>query len=254
MVKTATFLALVILVTSLCPCSFAQSLDQSYYQKIVPAANNAKALELQRLETAALNKPEEIDNYYDLAKAFAPTSERVWAIVYAEAYCSHTSDAKRFLEISSLMGKVYESSLIYKSDNNATISFMQVAEIDHASGRVPFEMNFEISIAYGFKDYNRFKNLSIATIHDIRINQLRVWKEKKLPDHGLIDWLQQVSDAGMLEAYDYWLLQNFRPAEYAVWSTKNNVKLSEFLTWRKTHQFDLTKKNFHRLYSISASP
>jgi hypothetical protein len=52
----------------------------------------------------------------------------------------------------------------------------------------------------------------------------------------------------MLEAYDYWLFQNFRPTEYATWRSKNTTKLTEFLTWRQTHKFDLIKKNFHRLH------
>jgi hypothetical protein len=242
-------LIFTLCAVAVCKFGYGQAPDLSYYRQILPAtAGGGQVAELERLEQAALKNPEAVNNYYGLAKGFATTSERVWAVVYAEAYCSHTSDAERFLEISAVLGKIYQSSLSYKRDGTASVSFMHVITVGDGGVKVPFEVNFEMSTLLGFEDYERYNQLSIGTIHKIREGQIRVWKEKGLPVHGWMSWLQQLSSAGMLEAYDYWLLQKFRPVEYAGWRVKNAVKMAEFLAWRRTHQFDLTKKNFQRLH------
>lgn len=227
---------------------YGQDTSLSFYKQIV-SSNRLKLTPstFYKLENEVYSKPESSDNYYTLAKVFAKTSERVWAVVYGEIYCNLTSDSEHFLEISAMLGKMYKKSLIYKSDTEFNISFTKISVINSKSKNfsVPFGMNFELAIAYGFTDFESFRNLSIATINETRQNQLRVWKEKNLTEHALINWHQRIFDAGLLEPYNYWLFQKFRPIEYKNWQSKNLGKLKSFHSWRKKNQINFTKKNFH---------
>ncbi len=246
--KTFFYIAFAF-VLGLSPGRAEEAPSLSYYEEVVPSSNKSLTPErLLELEQAAFTRPDSAEVFYPLARAFATTSERVWAVTYGEIFCNLTTDPKRFFEISDTLGEMFEKSLIYKSETEATISFMKVAGVDPDSKEIPFEMNFEISIGYGFNDYERFRNLSIATIHEIRLGQLRVWEEKDLPDHALIAWLRNLHSADMIEAYTYWLFQKFRPDEFAYWRSRNTDKLSAFLEWRRKNAIDLSGANYHRLH------
>ncbi len=236
-----------ILLLSICSALQAQD-NLSYYEAIIlPEKQGVAPAKLSELEHEVIKKPMLSGLYYPLSKAFSDTSERVWAVVYGEIYCNLTTDAQRFLEISNLLGTMFEKSLSYKGEGKVEISFMAVAGVGENSPTVPFETSFEISTIFGFTNFEKFENISLATIHQVRMNQVRTWKQKDLAEHGLIDWYNQLVAADLFETYDYWLFQNFRPDEYSAWKSKNKQRLSKFLKWRQTHKIDPSKGNWHRI-------
>ncbi len=224
----------------------AREVNLTYYEKIVDSNDQSITPEkLYELEDSVYNQPKPED-LYSLAKAFSTTSERVWAVVYGELYCNQTSNAETFLEISQLMGSMFEKSLTYEGKGKVSISFMAVAGVSQKSSKIPFEMSFEISTIHKFTDYEKFENLSLATIHQVRMNQVQAWEDKNLDEHGLINWHKKLSKSGLFEAYNYWLFQNFRPDEYSAWKSNNQAKLKKFLKWRKLNKINLSKDNWHR--------
>ena len=241
-----------ILLLSICSALQAQN-NLSYYEAVIlPEKQGVAPAKLSELEHEVIKQPMSPDLYYPLSKAFSETSERVWAVVYGEIYCNLTTDAQSFLEISKLLGTMFESSLIYKGEGKVEISFMAVAGVGKDSPTVPFEMSFEISTIHGFTNFDKFEGISLETIHQVRMNQVRAWKEKDLAEHGLIDWYNQLLAADLFEAYDYWLFQNFRPDEYSAWKSKNNQKLRKFLKWRQSHKIDPSKGTWHRIQPTNA--
>lgn len=237
-----------ILALGMCATLQAQN-DLSYYEAIVLSEKQGVApARLSELEHEALEHPMSPTPYYALSKAFAETSERVWAVVYGELYCNLTTNAQGFLEVSNVLGTMFEKSLTYKGEGKIEISFMAVAGVGKDSPTVPFEMSFELSTIHGFTDFEKFENISLATIHQVRMNQVRAWQDRDLAEHGLIDWYNQLIAADVFEAYNYWLFQNYRPDEYSAWKSRNHKKLRKFLKWRQSHKIDPSRGSWHRIH------
>ncbi len=183
-----------------------------------------------------------------LVLAFAPTSEKVWAIIYGEAFCLMVRSEEQRRDMGSRLFSTYDATLVM-TEKGASVS-MCTGGTPSASG-VPFESQYEMSFLMGSMPFvmkGNLKPLTIPTLAQIREQQLRGWKETGLPETELVKWLGQVVAAGHFEAYNYWLFQDARPQEFETWKASSPSLLAPWLEWFQSHPFQPDKPDFHRIY------
>ncbi len=248
-------LLVVTLTLALCAAASAQGGKGSYYEAVVAGggAGAPRPAELKRLEEGALKEFSNADAYYALAKAFGGTTEKVWAVIYAEAFCNLAPESEKCGELGALAHGWYERAFT-REGNEMSVTLSENAEVDTASKRGPFEADYEISLLLGFvAAKGEFSPLSVRTLAETRRQQLAVWKEKRLPKTELVRRLEAIASAGHFEAYNYWLFRNARPEEFKQWQDAHQAQYKQWLDWQAKNRFAPQKPDFQRLSLLRRS-
>ena len=236
---------------TLCSTLLAQSGKSSYYEAIQQGANGSlQPSQFKKTEEDALKDFSGADSYYALAKTFGNTTEKVWAVVYAETYCNLMPDTDRCDELSALTHGWYEKAFAKEGDQ-MTVTLSENAEVNPSSKQPPFEPNFETSLLLGFvAAKGEFNPLSIKTLAETRRQQLSIWSQKKLPKTELIRRQEAITAAGHFEAYNYWLFKSARPEEFKKWRGEHQSEYQKWREWQAKNRFSIQKPDIQRLYFV----
>src|SRR5262249_45963379 len=129
------------LVFTSCILSFAQ--DAAYYKAIQQkSSNQVRPEQFKKMEEDALKNYSQAEAYRQLATSFGNTTEKVWAVIYGEAYCNLSADPEPTAQIGSLVYRWYDQSLS-KSGNNLSVDLTENAQ--GIPSQAPFESVFEQS-------------------------------------------------------------------------------------------------------------
>ncbi|MFC2100643.1 tetratricopeptide repeat protein [Bacteroidota bacterium] len=194
--------------------------------------------------------PDFPSNYYWSAFIFLNSSEEVWGMIYGEIFLNLEPDTKRTSEISKLIYDTYKNQIQFTSDSSYSVSFCQNATID--IGEISDVKN--IKLPYGLSIYEPTLMLSmvnentieISSLNRIRTNFLKLYFDKgfdKTYPNILFDFQKQVSDAGHIEAYNYWILMNGEPDAFKEWKDSNNEKWEQFVAWFKDNRLQIDDSN-----------
>src|SRR5215471_86804 len=237
----------VSVLLALCVATVAQ--DSSYYKAIEKAAPTPiQPKEFKQIEQDALKDYSRPESYERLATAFGNSTERVWAVIYGEAYCNLSPDADHRNAIGSLVYQNYEKSL---SNNAGKLSVNLTENAQAAQGQAPFESQFEIAFLMAAAPMgDRLMPLSVQKLTQIRKNQLSLWNQKKSPSNELMRWQQAIIAAGNFDAYDYWLFQSARADEFNQWTKEHQEQYQTWLDWLAKNKFSIQTPDFQRLYLI----
>lgn len=237
------------LAMTLCSTALAQSGKTSYYEAIQRGAGGTlQPGQFKKIEEDAFKDFSSADSYYVLAKTFGNTTEKVWAVTYAETYCNLVPDAERCNELGGLTHNWYEKAFAKEGDQ-MTVTLSENAEVNPSSKQTPFEPNFEISLLLGFvASKGDFNPLSIKTLAETRRRQLLIWNQKRLPKTELIRRLEAITAAGHFEAYNYWLFRSARPEEFKRWRDEHQSQYERWLEWQSKNKFSVGKPDLQRLY------
>ncbi|MFL6333257.1 MAG: hypothetical protein ACJ754_07955 [Pyrinomonadaceae bacterium] len=244
----------VALAVALCSTTLAQDGKGSYYEAIQQGASGAiQPSQFKKLEEDAWKDFAGADSYYVLTKTFGKTTEKVWAVVYAETYCNLMPDTDRCNELGALMHGWYEKAFA-KEGNQMTVTLSENAEVNPSSKQPPFEPNFEISLLLGFVAAKAdFNPLSIKALAETRRQQLAIWNQKKLPKTELIRRQEAIAAAGHFEAYNYWLFKSARPEEFKKWQGEHQAQYQQWEEWQTKNRFSIQKPDIQRPYFIKRS-
>jgi hypothetical protein len=237
-----------VLAFAFCTGSLAQ--DSAYYKAIQKGSpTQIPAKQFKQMEQDALKNYSRPETYQVLATTFANTTERVWGVVYGEAFCNLASDSEQSKKIGALVYDLYAKSLSVKA-NGLSIDLTENAQ---ASGKQPpFESQFEMAFLMGAVPLggDAASPLSIKKLINIRKNQLSLWKQKNLPETELTKRQQAIIAAGHFDAYNYWLFQSALPDESSQWMAAHQLELQSWKDWLDKNKFSVERPDFQRLYFL----
>ena len=164
--------------------------------------------------------PNYSSNYYQLAKIFTFSEERIWSMLYAEMFMNLEAGSKRTEEISALLLKNYQESYVAESDSSGEFSLTKkgfVIEINHKRDikkkskkgtLLPFEGTF--AGAYALAAIGFHHDINVEAIVEARTNFVEIWFKKnghaKAYPNALLAFQKKLMDAGHFETYSRWLI------------------------------------------------
>ena len=187
-------------------------------------------------------------NYYWLSKYFSRTGEKVYSIIYQEIYLNITKSKSRLDEISELLFDTYETGLFGKEDGSDVPGFTQVHAYEYDFERTPFGTAFEITMDSAAKaaGVNERDDLTLNTMHKMRTNFIDLWSERGFDERFpniIFNFHKQLMISNNFEAYNFWIMQQARPEEYAAWLEKNSQKLGKLGKWLNENHLVIDEDN-----------
>lgn len=180
--------------------------------------------------------PKYSSNYYRLAKLYADSKDRLWALFYGELFMNIERNSKRTAEISQLLYDTYKASIITRGDSTRVDLTDNVIALDDAKKfRLPFNLvygtDFVVALTPSLIKKDTF---SIRMISNARSTLVANWfrsnRQKDYPNI-LLDFQKQLNEKGYLNAYTYWLLMKGNEAEFGDWYAKNKTLFDAFAAW-----------------------
>jgi hypothetical protein len=238
------FIALTILSVA----SLAK--DDSYYKAILKGSSGEiQPEQFRKLEESALKNYSQAETYQSLAKSFGDTTEKVWAVIYGEAYCNAAADSGSAREMGSLVFHWYEKSL---SRHGTGLSIDLTENAQARPGQVPFESQFEQTFLFSAVPLaSDVSPLSIRKLTDIRKNQVLLWQNKGMRATELVRRQQAILSAGHFDAYNYWLFQGANQDEFNTWIKQHSQQFQAWLDWLQGNKFQIQAPDLQRLYILS---
>lgn len=196
--------------------------------------------------------PEYASNYYRLAKLYAASKDRIWALFYGEMFMNMEVNSGRTKEISKILFNAYKESIDISSDTSAKVDFarpMVITSFDASKKfKFPFDQVFGMDFLVGMSMSLLAKNkeVNIAFLNFTRTSFLDWWynqKRDKEYNNIIIDFQKKVKDNGHFEAYNYWLFMSGDEKEFADWYAKNEEKFKAFADWFNKNAIEVNSKH-----------
>lgn len=199
-------------------------------------ANNQPTNAIKQWETGIQVDPNYSGNYYNAAKYYVNSKDKVWSILYGETFLNLESYSKRTAEIKSALlssyKKFYALPDIYK-DQNIKNEFVktfidEMANFAHTNNNQAIDM----------------KSL-IAMRQKIAENWQTLYAEK-MP-YRLFQYQLQLVKEGNFEAYNQWLFgENISAADFESWKKSNPSKLQQFEEYQRGRVYKIPADQYYQ--------
>jgi tetratricopeptide (TPR) repeat protein len=188
-------------------------------------------------------------NYYWLAKIFSSTDEKIWSILYGEIFMTLEYGSKRTEEISKLLFQNYRNSYKPATDSSGEFQLTKKGfEIVIGTkkdmkklkkGILPFEGTFATVFSMSALEF--IKGIDIKSINLARNSFVNLWFSKYDQQYAnaLLEFQKRMLDAGVFEAYNYWLVSQGDGQQFDVWHSVNKIKFDQFAEWFKANRIKL---------------
>lgn len=253
----SVLLAVLLLLTPLLSPAHAE--DSAPYYKSIHAAGKPALSEpeFRALEVRAYLRYSDKESYRALAEAYVNTTEPVWEIIYAEAYCNLDHESDTATRFATRIVDLLKSAVKVKG-NKTSISLshrIDMVATEKEAIRLPFSMGYEMSFAIATATAKiSFVPITLAKLHRIRANQIGTWRQMRMEQNDLTRRLLEVEAAGHFEAYDYWLFGSVFPKEFARWRQTHQAQVAAWEDWLSQHPYTIRSNDFHRLYGLVSVP
>jgi len=228
----------------------------SYYLEIQGKPPAVAPAEFSKLEQSAYQSFADPEVYPPLVRAFAATSERVWAVIYGEVYAGRSADEKQRLELGALIFTLYRDAIRSTSGDTIQFSLTRHWTVDAERPELPFEMGYEVSTVTGLmaSGYKPGDTLTIAALTAGRLAQVSIWREKNLPETELLRWQERIVQSGHFTAYNQWLFGGARPDEFESYRKAHREEYGAWLAWRAANAMQVDVPDFQRPLLSSDDP
>ena len=182
--------------------------------------------------------PNNSSNYYNAARYYYLTYDKVWALLYGETFINLESYSKRTAEIKDMLTEAYKK-LFADAD-------MQKGQ-DLKSPFVSAYLNVMGKLAFTVKDGITAESLTVLRTKFI-INWFNTYPSN-FP-FRLFDYQRQLLKDGMYDAYNQWIFgaaQNL-PA-FQAWSNAHGDEYNRFVNFQKGRIFKLPEGQYYQTVS-----
>lgn len=192
-------------------------------------------------------------NYYRLAKLFARTTDRIWAIFYGELFMNIERNSDRTEEISQLLFKLYKASITFTDSSNGIKVDLANSNIfvdPKKDLKIPFHIVYPLDfiIAVTPITLGSKKEITISYLSQTRTNLVDIWFNKQKNDkeypNVLLDFHRTLKEKGMLEAYNYWILMKGNETEFIQWRDAHREQFDAFATWFNDNPLQLDTSHY----------
>lgn len=201
------------------------------------ASKNDNAEAIKQWEKGIETDPNYSGNYYNAAKFYSTTAEKIWAILYGEIFVNLESFSRRTPEIKTLLLDTYKT--FFSSSNLSGVS----ARSEFAKAYLE-HMKRHASIVAG--------GVTPESISALRIRFILDWYQKdatRFP-YRLFDMQRQLLKEGMFEAYDQWI---FGAADdlnaFQNWTSTHADAYNQFTTLQKSRVFKIPSGQYFNTVS-----
>jgi tetratricopeptide (TPR) repeat protein len=222
---------------------FLESGIMEYMQK-----NNVDAV--RYWESGVLAQPTFATNYYWLAKYYASTTEKVWAVMYGEIFINLERNSDQTQEISDLLYKTYKSCLSIGPDKKVEIHFTKsIVEKPQPNTKLPFEQVFQETMKQSLDSLVRsgIDSLGINEICLARELFLMYWYNDGLAGNYpniLFQWMSEMPEKKYLECYNRWVFLKGNEDAFQVWYYTHTDLYTSFVNWFKKNPLKVSKDKY----------
>jgi Tfp pilus assembly protein PilF len=184
-------------------------------------------------ERGILSEPGYPGNYYNAAKYYYFSADKIWGILYGEIFVNLESFSKRTAEIQTQLfdgyKKLFTDADIMKNQDNRSEFATAVLQImkKHAG-----------LVANG---------ISTETLTALRKSFITDWFQQ-YPDKfrfRLFEYQNQLLKSGMFDAYNQWLFASVNDvAGYKKWAEANSRQVNNFASFQKNRVFKIPKGQY----------
>lgn len=173
-------------------------------------------------------------NYYNAAKYYYFTPDKIWSVIYAEIFVNIEPLSARTTEVKSLLLDSYKKLF---TDN-------PLKDIEKKNN---FEQAFLTAMSKAYETAAA-NGITAESLTMIRTRFVLDWFEKyaaKFP-FKLFDYQQQLIRQGIFPAYNQWIFgatQNL--TEYQTWTSANAAEFVEFSNFQKGRIFKMPPNQFY---------
>lgn len=193
--------------------------------------------------------PEKAEYYYQAAKLYANTVERIWTLIYGEIFVNLEKNTARTVEIKKLMFDSWKKSLTINSATDIHVDVTQeeasygMEKFDSDKFVVSFAQSYETTLEIGL--YRLSDGLSLTNMYFYYRDFVNYWFRKKELEFPcfIFDWEKTISESNHLEAYIFWLFKDSFPAEYNDWIKIFNKQMASFESWLENNQMNISEYN-----------
>ncbi|RTQ46788.1 tetratricopeptide repeat protein [Hymenobacter gummosus] len=196
-------------------------------------------------------EPDFASNYYRAALLYCNSSERMWGLLYAEAFMNLERNSARTAEISELLYQTYKDGVYAKSATAGGVQLSRLVVMAPPKGKklvmplgVPYTATMTMSLP--LEQMAAESERSLATLHLLRSSFIKNWyaqqHERQYPS-ALFDFQRRLTELGHAEAYTHWLLMKGRETETDAWIAAHPQQWQQFTTWFKDNPLQLDAKH-----------
>ena len=180
-------------------------------------------------------------NYYWLAKTLSATKDRIWGVLYSEAFLNLERNTQRTRDISKLVFDTWNVS-ISLGDSLDPINFCSDSLLDKNSPNGPTTMSFPVAFEFTTATAAAHlspadgvtKRLNVGQLVDIRARMTRAWEKggyDKMYPNDVLSWNVRFQKAGWLKEYLWWVYSYGDKREMNEYFKANEEKYDTFLGW-----------------------
>lgn len=167
--------------------------------------------------------PDYSSNYYNAARTYYYSKDKIWAILYGETFICLERFTTRTAEIKKLLLDAYKE--LFSSGAALRPTLPTMGESGQATGTQP---DFHQAVVNALSKGSGIvvtRGVTPQTLVMLRTRFVLEWSNfyKLMYPYALFDYQQKILRAGLFEAYNEWL---FGPAD----------NLSQYKTWVTQHQ------------------
>lgn len=180
-------------------------------------------------------------NYYWLARTQSSTRDRIWGILYGEAFLNLERNTERTREISKLVFDTWNASMLL-GDTADPINFCSDTLLEKPSLKGPSTMTFPVAFEYTVATSAEplipkegvSKRLTVAQLVDLRMRMTKAWDKAgydTLFPNDVLSWNVRYLKAGWLKEYLWWLYSYGDKREMNEYFKANEDRYDNFLGW-----------------------
>jgi tetratricopeptide (TPR) repeat protein len=193
--------------------------------------------------------PQFASNYYRAALLYCSSSEKLWGVLYAEMFMNlEFQNMERNSDISQLLYKMYQSSIVVDSNISGRVAFGRSVPINPEISSIPFSRAYGsvMTLSLPLETMAAEKTLSLYAINKLRTTFIENWfsKEKEAAhSNQLLNYNRLLLKAGLLEPYNYFIFAKGNEKEFETWKKNNPNKWDEFVKWTNDHPLKIEGKD-----------
>ena len=179
-------------------------------------------------------EPSFASNYYWAARIMMSSSDKLSGVIYGEIFMNLERTTSRTQEMSELLLDTYRSSVTL-GDNTTSISFCDlVIDAGDLSSdgelELPFCAVFEKSFALSVLGYSEVDLASLVAMRRKFVENFFSEDAEKYPN-VLFNYHKEMYDAGVLDAYNYYLFQIGAQEEFDEWQSAHEEEFNQLVAW-----------------------
>ncbi|MBS1560350.1 MAG: tetratricopeptide repeat protein [Bacteroidetes bacterium] len=184
-------------------------------------------------------------NYYWIAKVNADTKNKIWTLIYGEAFMNLERGSKRTKEISKMIFETWNAGLAF-GDTVDPINLASDALLEAPGPAGPTSMSFPMAFEYMTAVTGQYlipkegtlKRLTMAQLVELQEKVTQAWVAKgydTLYPNDILTWHKTLATSGYLREYLYWVISFGDYREMNAWFRVNEKKYDLFLHWFDTN-------------------